>query len=171
MKTFGFYGERHSGKTTVIEKIIKELVKKGYRVATVKHTHLDIKLDRENEDTKKHREAGAFVSTLCAKNETSIIFSDPLKLEEILKVLKPLCDIVLVEGFKDAKIKKFGFGNVEFTEGTLFKYDKKRFKEVLEIIEKDLENKTTKNKTTKNKTTKNKTTKNKKQRKRKEGRR
>jgi Molybdopterin-guanine dinucleotide biosynthesis protein len=118
----------------------KRARKKGYRVATVKHTHLDIKLDRENEDTKKHREAGAFVSTLCAKNETSIIFSDPLKLEEILKVLEPLCDIVLVEGFKDAKIKKFSFGNVEFTEGTLFKYDKKRFKEVLEIIEKDPEN-------------------------------
>ncbi len=32
-------GRSKSGKTTLIEKLIVELKSRGYRVATVKHTH------------------------------------------------------------------------------------------------------------------------------------
>ena len=39
-------GKTNSGKTTVIEKLLPELVRRGYRVATIKHhAHKDFEID------------------------------------------------------------------------------------------------------------------------------
>ena len=38
-------GKSNSGKTTLIEKLIRELKLRGYRVATVKHTPHGMNLD------------------------------------------------------------------------------------------------------------------------------
>ena len=52
-------GESNSGKTTLIEKIIPELVRAGYRVATVKHAGHGFDLDTEGKDSWRHKRAGA----------------------------------------------------------------------------------------------------------------
>ena len=57
MKILGVAGTKNTGKTTLVTLIVSELVKRGYRVGTVKHTHHE--LDLEDKDTWKHREAGS----------------------------------------------------------------------------------------------------------------
>lgn len=43
-------GKSSSGKTTLVEKLIPELVRRGYRVATVKHNIHDFEIDHEGKD-------------------------------------------------------------------------------------------------------------------------
>jgi molybdopterin-guanine dinucleotide biosynthesis protein B len=39
-------GKSQSGKTTLIEKLIPELKKRGYRIGTVKHTFHEFDMDK-----------------------------------------------------------------------------------------------------------------------------
>jgi hypothetical protein len=56
----GFYGHSNSGKTSIIEGLVKRLKVKGYRVAVVKHTaHRGFELDTEGTDSWRFRKAGA----------------------------------------------------------------------------------------------------------------
>ena len=59
-------GKSNSGKTTLIEKLIPELNKRGYRVATVKHHNHLLEIDTPGKDSWRHKQAGAqttFIST------------------------------------------------------------------------------------------------------------
>jgi molybdopterin-guanine dinucleotide biosynthesis protein MobB len=138
MVAFGFYGSSKSGKTSTIARITAALRKKGYSVVAIKHTHLDVRVDESAEDTKRLRDVGALCSALSAKEQSYIVFDRPLSAKYLLKMLEPLCDVVLVEGFRDAGIKKFAFGNTDMTDGTLFRYSDDRFEEVLELIEEEI---------------------------------
>jgi len=44
-------GKSNSGKTTLLEKLIPELVKRGYRVATIKHNVHGFDIDHEGKDS------------------------------------------------------------------------------------------------------------------------
>jgi molybdopterin molybdotransferase len=134
MVVFGFYGSSNSGKTETIERLIRALKEKGYRVIAVKHTHLDVRVD-EGKDTERFRDAGAICSLLSAKEQSFLVYDRALGIEEILEILEPVCDVVLVEGFRNANIRKFVFGDAEETESTIFRYSNARFGEVLALIE------------------------------------
>jgi len=134
MVAFGFYGSSNSGKTQTIERLIGALKERDYDVIAVKHTHLDVRID-EGKDTERFRSSGALCSALSAKDQSFIVFERQLGVEDLLMILEPICDVVLVEGFRDARMKKFVFGDAEPTEGTLFRYSEERFDEVLAIIE------------------------------------
>ena len=62
-------GKSDSGKTTLIEKIVPELVRRGYRICTVKHHLHDFEIDKEGKDSWRHKRAGAH----------SVIISSPRK--------------------------------------------------------------------------------------------
>ena len=55
----GIAGWKNSGKTTLAVKLIGELTRRGYRVASIKHAHHEADIDHENTDTYRHRAAGA----------------------------------------------------------------------------------------------------------------
>lgn len=52
-------GKTNSGKTTLIERIIPEFKKRGYRVGTIKHASHDFEMDHQGKDTWRHSQAGA----------------------------------------------------------------------------------------------------------------
>jgi len=52
-------GKSNSGKTTLLEKLIPELKRRGYRVATVKHDTHGFEIDRPGKDTWRLAQAGA----------------------------------------------------------------------------------------------------------------
>jgi len=71
----GVYGEKDSGKTTLVERLVRGLVKKDYRVGTIKHIHYDdFSVDTEGRDTWKHKNSGASIVVSSAPNETAFIF-------------------------------------------------------------------------------------------------
>ena len=80
-----FVGRSNSGKTTLIERIIPELVRAGYRVATVKHAGHGFDLDTEGKDSWRHKRAGASSVVVVSKGSLAMFadVSDQLKVEEV----------------------------------------------------------------------------------------
>ena len=76
----GFYGSSESGKTTLIVKIIKRLIKNGYRVATIKKTDKILTIDKKGKDTWKHSQAGASITVLTSKDKTDIMIYNKITL-------------------------------------------------------------------------------------------
>ena len=55
----GFAAYSGTGKTTVLEKLIRELTARGLRVGTVKHDGHDFEIDHPGRDSYRHIQAGA----------------------------------------------------------------------------------------------------------------
>ena len=96
-------GFKKSGKTVVVEGLVRELVKRGYRVGTIKHiSEKEFSIDSPGKDTWRHAKAGASVVVSLAPREFAIITKRSAKLEEIMSTLKRL-DFVILEGFRESK--------------------------------------------------------------------
>ncbi len=108
---------KKSGKTTTVEDIVRELVKRGYRCGTVKHICKEdgFTLDRENTDTWRHARAGARVVVGVSKGETAYILKtekEP-RLSEVIRGIGDICkelDYLIVEGFSKEDIPKIAVG-------------------------------------------------------------
>lgn len=97
-----FVGSSNSGKTTLIEKVIGLLAKKGYDVATVKHTHKNFSTDAEGKDSWRHKAAGAKTVVLASPSQFAVVSdsSSELTIDDVLRKFVSKADIVIVEGFK-----------------------------------------------------------------------
>ena len=109
MNIFGITGWKNSGKTTLTEKLVTELVRRGWTVSTVKHAHHEFDIDKPGADSFRHRQAGATEVAVVSGRRWALMHElrgeDEPTLETILSRLAP-CDIVLVEGYKRAPIPK-----------------------------------------------------------------
>ncbi|MDD1774150.1 MAG: molybdopterin-guanine dinucleotide biosynthesis protein B [Methanobacterium sp.] len=105
MKILGIVGTQNTGKTTLVALIASELVKRGYNVGTIKHTHHDF--DLEGKDTWKHRQAGAKL-VVGSGERTFFLINERMDLDKILKNIKFIKDLdyIIVEGFKFASYPK-----------------------------------------------------------------
>lgn len=97
----------NSGKTYLICKLVKELKKRGYRVATVKHSSNEFEFDTEGKDSQKHCEAGTDMTILSSENQFVKIESlqNEKSLEDIIGEIVGV-DIVITEGYKHGKSPK-----------------------------------------------------------------
>jgi molybdopterin-guanine dinucleotide biosynthesis protein B len=101
--TISVVGKGDSGKTTYLEKLIRELASRGYRVATVKHHVHDYEIDVPGKDSWRHGRAGAVATMVSSASKFSLIRSTQheMTLEEIASIAADSgCDILLTEGFK-----------------------------------------------------------------------
>jgi molybdopterin-guanine dinucleotide biosynthesis protein B len=97
---FGVTGWKNAGKTTLVERLVSELVRRGLRVATIKHAHHGIDIDQAGTDSFRHRAAGATEVALVGGRRYAIMREqEEATLAEVLARLAP-ADIVLIEGFK-----------------------------------------------------------------------
>ena len=101
-------GKSESGKTTFIEKLIKELKSRGYRVATIKHTPQGMTFDEPDKDSWRHLQAGSEATAIASPNKVVLIkpTGQDLTLEEIVRFLGEDYDIILAEGFKQSDAPK-----------------------------------------------------------------
>ena len=95
-------GKSNSGKTTLIEKIIPELTRRGYRVATIKHDLHGFEIDKEGKDSWRHRKAGADAVILSSPKQIALIraVDRDLTVAELRDRFIDDVDIVITEGFK-----------------------------------------------------------------------
>ena len=119
----GICGYHNSGKTTLIEKLIKLLKNDGYKIATIKNIPKKFSIDTEGKDTWKHSEAGASVVVASSPDETAFMFKRGMELKEIADILNEIVhpDLILVEGHKRERISKISVGDIEL-EGAI-KYE------------------------------------------------
>ena len=61
---FAISGYKHTGKTTLIDKLIPLLKARGYKVAVIKHDGHDFEGDVPGTDSYKHHQAGAYGSAV-----------------------------------------------------------------------------------------------------------
>ena len=103
MRIIGLAGWSGSGKTTLVTSVIPVLVRRGLKVATVKHAHHEFDIDQPGKDSWLHRQAGASEVAIVSSRRWAIVHelgeeAEP-PLADVLAKLSAL-DLVIVEGFK-----------------------------------------------------------------------
>ena len=107
MKIVSVVGRKNTGKTSLTVKIIEELTRRGYNVASIKHSHHEMEMDREHTDTWRHKLAGSNV--VVGIGSTSFFnVRDILELNRLLFLIKFMdnVDFVVIEGFKSYNYPK-----------------------------------------------------------------
>jgi len=101
-------GKSKSGKTTLIEKLIRELKSRGYRVATIKHTPQSLTFDEPGKDSWRHTQAGSEATMISSPDKILLIkpVARDTSLEEIAHLLGEDYDIILTEGFRQSDAPK-----------------------------------------------------------------
>lgn len=99
-RVFGITGWKNAGKTTLTERLVAEFVRRGWRVATIKHAHHDIDIDQPGTDSYRHRAAGAGEVAVVGGRRYAIMCETPEpSISDVLARLSP-ADLVLIEGYK-----------------------------------------------------------------------
>lgn len=104
----GFVGDKKSGKTMVLEKVVAELAKKKIRVGVIKHTGHGFTLNYAKTDSAKLKAAGAYKVAMLGHGELAVYGSatpEPGP-DQLRDLYLPDLDVVLVEGFKHASMPK-----------------------------------------------------------------
>lgn len=90
-----------TGKTTFLEKLIKEMTGQGYRVGTIKSDAHGFEMDVPGKDTWRFAQAGAKATAIISPAKFALIqVTDKKKeLEEVAGMIEDV-DIIFVEGYK-----------------------------------------------------------------------
>lgn len=97
-------GKSRSGKTTLLEKLIGEVKRRGYKVGTLKHhSHTGFDVDKPGKDSWRHAKAGSDHVIIAAPDKIASyrLLEKELDFEEIIAEFSDL-DLILVEGYKSA---------------------------------------------------------------------
>jgi molybdopterin-guanine dinucleotide biosynthesis adapter protein len=93
-------GKTQSGKTTLIEKLIPELKKRGYKIGTVKHAYHAFDMDKEGKDSWRHKAAGADTVIVASPGKIAMVKDENTEdLDAVEKYFDDM-DLVIIEGFK-----------------------------------------------------------------------
>ncbi|MDF1536970.1 MAG: molybdopterin-guanine dinucleotide biosynthesis protein B [bacterium] len=96
-----------TGKTTLMESVLKELTARGYRVGTVKHSAHRVRIDKEGSDSWRFSRAGAVNSVVVGDNKMAVMRPAPENAAgQAIRDAARNADIVLVEGFKEIDLPK-----------------------------------------------------------------
>ena len=105
----GVAGWKNSGKTTLTVRLVEEFVRRGLKVATVKHAHHTFRIDDEETDSARHRRAGAGQVAIVSSERVALVTELAARGEpdfpDVIDMLAP-CDLIIVEGYKTAPILK-----------------------------------------------------------------
>ncbi len=109
MRVIGFAGWSGAGKTTLIVRLIPELLRRGLSVSTIKHAHHAFDVDSPGKDSFEHRAAGAHEVLVASSARLALMrelrgAAEP-SLADLLRMMAPV-DLVLVEGFKREALPK-----------------------------------------------------------------
>jgi len=105
---FSIVGKSQSGKTVLMEQLIAEFKRRGYKVAALKHSRGGMEIDHPGKDSWRYAQAGSDAVLISSPDKLAFIKSldHDLDIEELLPIVGPEFDLVLVEGFRKSKIPK-----------------------------------------------------------------
>ncbi len=66
-------GKSESGKTTLLEKVVRELTSRGFRIATIKHDAHSFEIDYPGKDSWRHKQAGARVTVISSPGKLALV--------------------------------------------------------------------------------------------------
>lgn len=107
-KAVSFVAKSGTGKTTLLEKVIALLKRRGYRVGVIKHDAHRFEIDHPGKDSYRLTAAGADTMVITSPDKLAMVkkheASPPL--EELIESCFGDVDIVLTEGFRKSGLPK-----------------------------------------------------------------
>ena len=96
-------GKSDSGKTTLMEGLIRELTARGWRVASVKHHVHEVEVDQPGKDSWRHARAGAVTSMISSPTQFAVVrrVDSERTIDDLVEAAGDV-DVVLTEGFQKA---------------------------------------------------------------------
>ncbi len=118
---FSIVGRSNSGKTTLLERVIRGLRELDIRVATIKHDTHGFDIDHKGKDTYRHREAGAEVVLISSVERLAFMqeLREELELVELVALVEERAkvDLILTEGYKTGSVPRLEvFNQGRYTE-------------------------------------------------------
>ncbi len=109
-------GNSGAGKTTFLEKLIRELKRRGYRVAAIKHDAHNFQMDHPGKDTYRLAEAGSDIVMISAPDRLALLESvrEERTLDQLVAMVSDRVDIVLTEGYRQAAKAKIEVSRRDF---------------------------------------------------------
>lgn len=111
-------GKSNSGKTTLLEKLLREAKRRGWRVATLKHDVHGFDMDQPGKDTWRHAQAGADIVAIASPNKIAVLerVGEDQPLDDVLSRIRGV-DLIITEGYKKGNMPKIEvFRSVMHTE-------------------------------------------------------
>lgn len=99
-------GVKNSGKTTFLEKLVRELKRRGNKVAVIKHDGHEFESDVEGTDTFRLKSAGAYGTCIFSGSKWMAVKEEREVSVEALFSLFPEADFILIEGMKKSPYPK-----------------------------------------------------------------
>ncbi len=101
-------GDSGVGKTTFLEKLVRELKARGYRLATIKHDVHNFDIDRPGKDSWRLTQAGSDIVMLSSPRR--LAWMEEVEKEQTLDDLAAMVgdrvDLILTEGYRGAAALK-----------------------------------------------------------------
>jgi formylmethanofuran dehydrogenase subunit E len=97
-------GKSKSGKTTLIENVVRELSARGYRIATIKHhSHSGFEIDYPGKDSWRFAQARSQQVVIAAPDKLASYqtLDHEMSLDDIASEIKDV-DLILVEGYRQS---------------------------------------------------------------------
>ncbi|MFH0958272.1 MAG: molybdopterin-guanine dinucleotide biosynthesis protein B, partial [Pseudomonadota bacterium] len=101
-------GKSDSGKTTLLEKLIRELTLRGYRIGSIKHDAHSFEIDKEGKDSWRHKQAGAVLTMISSPSKIAMVMDSDHDhtLDELREKFINNVDLILTEGYKRENLPK-----------------------------------------------------------------
>lgn len=103
-----FVAKSGTGKTTLLEQVIAELKRRGYRVGVIKHDAHRFDIDHPGKDSYRLTAAGADTMLISSPEKLALVKQHQVapEVEELLATYFADVDLVLTEGFKKSTLPK-----------------------------------------------------------------
>lgn len=112
-------GRKKTGKTSVVEALIRELRRRGHRPAAAKHIPEEgFSIDRPGTDTWRHSAAGAEVTIAASEGQTALIVNRGMEIASLEALASALgADSMILEGFSSKVLEDEGVGKIICASG------------------------------------------------------
>ncbi|EJS5842463.1 molybdopterin-guanine dinucleotide biosynthesis protein B [Listeria monocytogenes] len=98
-------GFKNSGKTTLLNALIRASRKENYTVSAIKHDAHDFSVDHAGTDSYSFQESGAEAVVIANSRQYAVMEQTGIDLKSAIQKL-PESDIVLIEGYKEGPFPK-----------------------------------------------------------------
>jgi molybdopterin-guanine dinucleotide biosynthesis protein MobB len=102
-------GKKNAGKTTLVVALVRELVRRGHRVMTIKHGAHPVEIDEKGRDTWRHMHEGGAERVLMESPGGRVLIARTdaeAPPRELARRFLGDAEYVVVEGFKRSDIPK-----------------------------------------------------------------
>jgi len=110
-----------TGKTTLIENLIKVFKRKKYRLGILKHDAHKFEIDYEGKDTWRFAQAGADQVMISSKTKIALVekLEQEKNITELISSFKNV-DLIIIEGFKNNNYPKIEVHRKEINSQLVF---------------------------------------------------